>query len=471
MPHIVRAPDSPSGDVFVLGAGFSRAAYRGMPLTDDLGRLVLDRMTDTDLRLGRPNFSAGGLTFESWLSWLGEEQPFDDPESALTRRALFVRLQNMIADALDEVELRALDEPPARWLYPLVQLFQLGVATVITFNYDRTVEFNLPERITDAAGEFIQRDDIVVPFYSQLGTMFGDGRPSPRDVAAFDYLKLHGSVDWWVLPDDVNGTSLEQGGRTAELTRAERNMRSTRRRFIVPPTAQKSGYYRSQITHFLWQQPAAALTTADRVAVLGYSLPLTDNAAASMLSGTVARTSARVDIVNPDADNVLANIAAVGCEPARLHTWDGMSCIADYVDHRSDEIARQFARRLTSLIRPSDNLAFAWSTAQRAQVDYVRLENDDRDLVLGTRAVSDQILFRRGTSVPGHESAPRALTGTDLPPGFDRVERVFLEAEQYRWPAVGTVSRAVVEGPDDDDWVTFYPIGRPPESSFRALRY
>lgn len=23
---------------------------------------------------------ASGLTFESWLSWLGEEQPFDDPE-------------------------------------------------------------------------------------------------------------------------------------------------------------------------------------------------------------------------------------------------------------------------------------------------------------------------------------------------------------------------------------------------------
>lgn len=462
MPHVVKAPEAGHGDVYVLGAGFSKAAYRRMPLTDDLGRLVLARLTDADLMLGRPTFEAGGLTFESWLSWLGEAQPFDDPEAAHLRRALFVRLQRLIAETLDEAAGLAMEEPPAFWLFKLVQLFQLGHATVITFNYDRVVEANIPERLTDTAGEFVQPNDIVVPLFTESGFLFQDSRPHPRDIDAFDYLKLHGSVDWWVFPDDTSGASLEQGPSTAELTRAQRGLRSTRQRFIVPPTAQKSGYYASELTRFLWRQAASALTSAKRVAVLGYSLPLTDNATGSMLASTVALGAASIDVVNPDAEGVRQRLAAVGCASDRMTSWSDPRCIEAYVDDRCEELAAAFAKRFAGLVRGSDCLAFAWNAEQRAQVEHARLEHNGRDLVLTTSHVGGEGLVRPEAVLLAGQQATRAMLGSQLPAGYESATRIVLEYKELGWLAVGTVQHAVVNGPDDDHWLTLYPIGTPP---------
>jgi hypothetical protein len=54
--------------------------------------------------------------------------------------------------------------------------------------------------------------------------------------------------------------------------------------FVVPPSAVKSPYYRNPITREIWLQAAESLRQADRVFVVGYSLPPTDLTFAGMLT-------------------------------------------------------------------------------------------------------------------------------------------------------------------------------------------
>src|SRR6266568_3205067 len=59
--------------VLILGAGFSRAISDAAPLTDELGNLVVSRMSDDRLPAHPRGFEGG--SFEVWLSRLGEDQP------------------------------------------------------------------------------------------------------------------------------------------------------------------------------------------------------------------------------------------------------------------------------------------------------------------------------------------------------------------------------------------------------------
>jgi hypothetical protein len=85
-------------DVVVLGAGFSKAVDGRFPLTDDLGRSAL-----TVAGLTHPGAFAGG-SFEAWLSYLAEAQPFLREEANLANRALFTRLVGAIHEVLCDIE-------------------------------------------------------------------------------------------------------------------------------------------------------------------------------------------------------------------------------------------------------------------------------------------------------------------------------------------------------------------------------
>lgn len=63
-------------DVFVLGAGFSKAVSSEFPLTDELGntaikRLLKDTLERSSSTIPHGDFSEG--TFESWLGQLAED--------------------------------------------------------------------------------------------------------------------------------------------------------------------------------------------------------------------------------------------------------------------------------------------------------------------------------------------------------------------------------------------------------------
>ncbi len=94
----------------LLGAGFSRAVSAHMPLTDELGEAVVERLSlHPDPRVPPGGFHDGA--FETWLSHLATEQPFLTTQENLENQALFLKLSEALAEVLGKAMQAALADP------------------------------------------------------------------------------------------------------------------------------------------------------------------------------------------------------------------------------------------------------------------------------------------------------------------------------------------------------------------------
>src|SRR2546423_8312486 len=114
-------------DVFVVGAGFSRAVAGQLPLTNDLFPLCVDAMKDYGLETADDRevleaFARLGSDFEVWLSWLAEGHPWLAEASNLRNRAAFAEVSQGIATVIlraQNAALRAHSSSPS-WMVSLV---------------------------------------------------------------------------------------------------------------------------------------------------------------------------------------------------------------------------------------------------------------------------------------------------------------------------------------------------------------
>src|SRR5699024_12869493 len=83
-------------DMYLLGAGFSKAIYSGMPLMDDLGRELVGA-----LNLDRDTLVPFGGNVETWLSYLAEDQPWLSDKENLKNTALFMGASEAIAEFIE----------------------------------------------------------------------------------------------------------------------------------------------------------------------------------------------------------------------------------------------------------------------------------------------------------------------------------------------------------------------------------
>ncbi len=293
----------PSDDVVVLGAGFSLAVSGRFPLTDTLGNQAV---TIAGIQMAE-TFESG--RFEAWLSKLAEPQPYLSPAQNAENFAKFQRLIEALHQILCEAEAAAVADGLPGWVIRLVTSLHFCRATVITFNYDRLIEramqlaeihdFEKQPGEEPVAWANMLRD--VPPFpppYLRLGE-----EPKP----AIQLLKLHGSLNWFWVSGDATGATLSQWELDDDTERRQRYLPG-REPFVVPPAAGKSAFFRNPIMSDIWRRSAAALRKANRVALVGYSLPLTDLVSASMVSETLSRPDVDVEVVNPYPDDVVTAV-------------------------------------------------------------------------------------------------------------------------------------------------------------------
>lgn len=150
--------------------------------------------------------------------------------------------------------------------------------TIVTFNYDTLVEEALanlhkpydygflPEEYSDGnGGGFVT----ITP---DCPTQLIKGRKE----AGVRILKLHGSVNWGLR----SAQSHKPSESTAELlvcpTFDALMSHEVDRVFIEPPTWRKGYGTQGRGITTVWSNALAALRTASRIIVIGYSLPLTD---------------------------------------------------------------------------------------------------------------------------------------------------------------------------------------------------
>ena len=325
--------------------------------------------------MARRRLPAGGFkdgNFETWLSRLAEDQPYFSEAENRENRFIFAKVTEAIVDILRSRELAAFDQQPRPWLYELISLAHHRELTIVSLNYDTIVEVCVAsfEMWSTEVARQVAIDDVLErlpPPPSPLGGhVTSDWHVSydgQTDVApTLRLLKLHGSLDWHWSSGDWTGATLR---RTTVGSRFGHPVDDPALRdreapgldpFIVPPTATKSEYYRNPLTRRLWRRAAAALRSADRIALLGYSLPQADLVMSGMLAEAIKGRAMTVEVVNPKPQVPVTSLERLGARAVKV--TKGAKCIEDFAAAYSARAATELVEQAT---RPRAARRTGWS--------------------------------------------------------------------------------------------------------------
>ena len=291
-------------DVFLLGAGFSKAVSDDMPLLQELSSQIRGRLSDLPESL-----STVGDNIEIWLSYLSQPHPWLRASENLRNRALALDITEEIKKVLDEKEqLAVLDECPS-WLLTLTQHWHKNQAGVISLNYDTLVERAAGKISTGQRQDSHLCAEHLYPVKFTLSTRRDAVVPGPEVADSFTLFKLHGSTNWY-----YSGASESTGeviyyshieGWVANSSRESNSKQevSDKVTLIVPPTTEKVGFFQHESLKRIWTQALSSLRTATRLFIIGYSLPMTDLAVRLFLhdGALVSDRKKELYIVNRDS--------------------------------------------------------------------------------------------------------------------------------------------------------------------------
>jgi hypothetical protein len=350
-----------SKDVVILGAGFSHALYDPFPLTDKLGEMVRSRLSAEDsARMPPGEFKDG--RFEEWLSYLSEPQPHLDPEGVAGAALLALRVTRLICEVLSALQTRALSAEVDGWFYEFLSVLHVLRAQVITLNYDNFVECGVHTLKLQSPGWYgpstVSEHDILAGLppradFTQL--TYADLPPSlgGRSSDTFKLWKLHGSLSWYWLPDGGGNSTLQRwrlpgvfGERWDPEEDHRRRELPSHEVFIVPPAALKGQRLREPVARELWRRAAEALRAAERVVLIGYSVPHADHSVLGMLTEGLQGRNVRVEVVNPCPDKVKARLMRLGVPESAISPMDGQDCIARWSAAEVKRLARQAVEAL-----------------------------------------------------------------------------------------------------------------------------
>ena len=371
--------------VYILGAGFSRAVSAHMPLTDELGNACI--AAEPALASEVPGGRFIGGNFEAWLSERAEDQPYFSPAQNSASRSTYFRIIELVAKVLRDGEVDALASAAPDWLLELVELWHAERAVVITFNYDTLVEVAVQDaKLHDP------HTNVIVPWSTAInftprgfsGATYGEIEQSAQ-WSTFALLKLHGSLNWFWTPGDAAGATIVRGelqgqfGNAKPFTEAERQRWFPGREpLLVPPAAAKSSYYANPIAREIWRRAYDALSTAERVTFVGYSLPVTDFAMSGMLSESLARaTGMEIEVVDVSPAPVVDRIEAL-LPGAKVVVRGGSTPIEDMVRVRRAALLDAVPARVQAAARSAGELrvAVSWSNGAVAAALAVVRESD-----------------------------------------------------------------------------------------------
>jgi hypothetical protein len=444
----------------ILGAGFSRAISDKVPLTDELGTLVMSQLDE-------PGYDFSGGYFEMWLSRLAEPQPDLREEQNYQNYARFLRIAEALHTVIVERQLHVMAQEPPYWLMRLVGVAQAQKLTAITFNYDTLLEEAVDARRWMHWGRGIIVSAIHV--LDGLPPTAVPSMPASDYVEGFRLLKLHGSIDsYWVSADSTGATInrwASLGGWGApEAPDSRRRQRELpgRSPFIVPPAAAKSAFYSNPLTRQLWQTAAAALSAADTVTLVGYSLPATDLVNSGMLAERLTDSPTRVEVVNLDPEVVAQRLKLLGIREDVITAIDGDDAVKRFVDQLEVEASRSVTPAVASM-EGNPLLMIAGDDFRMSAV--IRVEPTDHAVRLITKRPADQ-----GQAIRPDYYGEAALVGLDALRAAIRGDTsktvVAVLDGEFECPIVDHQNWVINVGAGDGRWLVLTPAAAPTESSW-----
>ena len=183
-------------DVFILGAGFSKAINSSMPTMEELSKKVIAKLNDSPFPIHEKLYRLGD-NIESWMTYLSQPQPWLPEEDHLRNKALATEIRRHISDIISDLTMLSMESPAPEWLPSLIEHWHLQRCTVITLNYDTLIERasrDVPRESSPKIFEY----HTYPPYFSNVASRhesaFGFGASK---LETFSYLKLHGSTNWY----------------------------------------------------------------------------------------------------------------------------------------------------------------------------------------------------------------------------------------------------------------------------------
>jgi len=268
-----------SEDVFILGAGFSKAISEHMPTLAELSEIIRQRMDELFLEKEKPPEEMT-KNIEILLSYLAQNHPWLTKAQQLRNKAAFLELSKIIGDELKKKQENSNQQNLPEWFSKLVHSWQDKQTDVITFNYDTLIEkeaVTIEARIIDSEhSSQIYLDDLwpvtISPAFLRMGGGYTD-----TGHHTFHLFKMHGSIDWY-----YSGSAKYYGEPIYTINHRHSNpdeMRAAIRDktpLIIPPTLDKTAFFNNETVQNIWGFAGQALRGARRIFCLGYSFPVSD---------------------------------------------------------------------------------------------------------------------------------------------------------------------------------------------------
>ena len=276
-------------DVFILGAGFSKAINSRMPTMKELTAAVSERIEISELSLPPPlrDSEDRGRALESnielWMTYLSQRQPWLDESFNQYNLALATRIRRYIKEIINQSTSDSMESAPT-WLGPLLEEWSARQVSVITLNYDTLVE-RAAEALSKPevnGGHGVSTSQVYPPYFSSIRSRTATlVSASPLDT--FTYLKLHGSVNWhYSGREDFYGETIfysdvsPWGPKQNDHEKKSRLTAGDKETLIILPVSEKTTFFNNETVRRLWQEASDHLEGATRVFVIGYSLPISD---------------------------------------------------------------------------------------------------------------------------------------------------------------------------------------------------
>ena len=171
-------------DVFILGAGFSKAISKAMPTMADLSTEVFQRLKemasydDSVIYVPDTLYDLGN-NVEFWMTYLSQPQPWLRQEHHQRNLALARDIRNLIREVITRRKACSMQKPAPDWLTTLIQQWHSQRASVITLNYDTLVESASLKQVVDTDKPILP-DHMYPPYFARVasrsgGGLFGEG--------------------------------------------------------------------------------------------------------------------------------------------------------------------------------------------------------------------------------------------------------------------------------------------------------
>ena len=362
-------------DVFILGSGFSRAiSGNNIPTLNGLTKGLEDMIKDN----AEKPFSnlilewiekIGHDNFEDLLTFLYQDFPWKTSQESHLQYSLYEYLSKLIAKYIENCQAKAStiknkkaiekihpdEDIPLEFLDPNLKKFICRLhskkANLITFNYDAIFE-DISRIVIDKYFLFdseknkyekrISCDHFYLMALMRLHKIQITHHDLFREfIPTFTLSKLHGSINWYHYTKDENQIFLESG----YFKGVQKVSKEALVPVIIPPVYDKSGFLNIAPIRGIWVRAREFINKANRLFIIGYSLPESDLTVRLMLKNSINENT-KIYLIDSNIDmsenkfkleikyeNLLSRANKINCDYIKEENAisDFMGAYGDYI--------------------------------------------------------------------------------------------------------------------------------------------